>query len=156
MTRPSQEHQSILNRMIVTAPSNAKSSTRPTFSCLRCAERKVKCDRKKPCSGCVKHNVECIYNATKPHRTKHKRVKVQVLADRLSQYEALLQKHGIDRHELPDLGRREVPSEASHTGSAHSGGGQSHDTPAIAPYTNQNSVMHAPSVIQSNSEFVEK
>src|SRR5690606_26012663 len=30
-------------------------------SCLRCRVKKVKCDRKKPCSRCEKHNVECSY-----------------------------------------------------------------------------------------------
>ncbi|KAG0271390.1 hypothetical protein BGZ95_000806, partial [Linnemannia exigua] len=30
-------------------------------SCLRCRTKKVKCDRKEPCSRCQKHNVECSY-----------------------------------------------------------------------------------------------
>ncbi|KAF9177232.1 hypothetical protein BGZ51_008807 [Haplosporangium sp. Z 767] len=30
-------------------------------SCLRCRAKKVKCDRKEPCSRCEKHNVECSY-----------------------------------------------------------------------------------------------
>ncbi|KAF9080622.1 hypothetical protein BGX23_001884 [Mortierella sp. AD031] len=30
-------------------------------SCLRCRAKKVKCDRKEPCSRCVKHSVECSY-----------------------------------------------------------------------------------------------
>jgi hypothetical protein len=42
-----------------------------------------------------------------------KRVKVQVLADRLNQYEALLQRHGIDRSELPDAVNSEIPSRPS-------------------------------------------
>jgi hypothetical protein len=102
--------------------TTAKPSTRPTFSCIRCAERKVKCDRQKPCGPCVKHNVDCIYNASKPLRKKTKRVKVQVLADRLSQYEALLQRHGIDRSELPDIVNNEIPSRPSYGNTVNSGG----------------------------------
>ncbi|KAF9344302.1 hypothetical protein BGX34_005798 [Mortierella sp. NVP85] len=30
-------------------------------SCLRCRAKKVKCDRKEPCSRCEKHQVECSY-----------------------------------------------------------------------------------------------
>ncbi|KAG0090252.1 hypothetical protein BGZ92_003364 [Podila epicladia] len=30
-------------------------------SCLRCRAKKVKCDRKEPCSRCVHHRVECSY-----------------------------------------------------------------------------------------------
>ncbi|KAG0309039.1 hypothetical protein BGZ99_000990 [Dissophora globulifera] len=30
-------------------------------SCLRCRAKKVKCDRKEPCSRCEKHSVECSY-----------------------------------------------------------------------------------------------
>ncbi|KAF9997183.1 hypothetical protein BGZ65_007226, partial [Modicella reniformis] len=30
-------------------------------SCLRCRAKKVRCDRKEPCSRCVKHTVECSY-----------------------------------------------------------------------------------------------
>jgi hypothetical protein len=87
-----------------------KISSRPTFACIRCAERKVKCDRQRPCSTCTKHNADCVFNATKSPRKKHKRVKVQVLADRLHQYEALLQKHGIDQNELLNTANLELPS----------------------------------------------
>jgi hypothetical protein len=138
--------------MISTASVSAKQSVRPTFSCIRCAERKVKCDRQKPCNGCVKHNVDCIYNATKPPRTKQKRIKVQVLADRLSQYEALLAKHGIDRHELSILDRNETRLETSRTGSAPLEGNQSYSPPTTGTSAGQYSVTHT----QTHSEFVEK
>jgi len=75
---------------------------RPTFSCIRCAERKVKCDRQRPCAGCVKGNVECIFNPVQPPKQRNKRVKVKVLTDRLKQYEALLQEKGIDPGNLPN------------------------------------------------------
>jgi hypothetical protein len=97
--------------MATNASPPPKTFTRITFSCIRCAERKVKCDRRRPCSACTKHNVECVFNSSKPPRRKQKRVKVQVLSDRLNQYEALLQKHGIDRSELPDFAPPSHPSQ---------------------------------------------
>jgi len=81
--------------MATTTPSTS-THKRPTFSCIRCAERKVKCDRQRPCAGCVKSNVECIFKPVQPPKQRNKRVKVKVLTDRLKQYEALLQEKGID------------------------------------------------------------
>ncbi|KAI4960383.1 hypothetical protein J4E86_002005 [Alternaria arbusti] len=87
--------------MATTTPSMS-AHKRPTFSCIRCAERKVKCDRQRPCAGCVKGNVECIFNPVQPPKQRNKRVKVKVLTDRLKQYEALLQEKGIDPGNLPN------------------------------------------------------
>lgn len=84
-----------------TAPPMSSRPGRLTYSCTRCANRKVKCDRQRPCSACAKYNVECIYNSSDSHRKKHKRVKVQTLTERLSHYESLLQEHGIDTRKPP-------------------------------------------------------
>ncbi|KAL8801381.1 MAG: hypothetical protein Q9182_004495 [Xanthomendoza sp. 2 TL-2023] len=70
-------------------------SSRPTFSCIRCADRKVKCDRQKPCGACVKHNVDCVFQPSRP-RKEQRRAKNQILVDRLKHYEALLQEHGLN------------------------------------------------------------
>lgn len=34
---------------------------RPAFSCLECRRRKIKCDRKDPCSHCVSVEIECVH-----------------------------------------------------------------------------------------------
>ncbi|KAF2025879.1 hypothetical protein EK21DRAFT_75330 [Setomelanomma holmii] len=70
-------------------------SSRPMFACIRCAERKVRCDRQRPCSACTKHNKECIFSPTKQPRKRNRRIKVQSLVDQLGHYESLLQKNGI-------------------------------------------------------------
>ena len=69
---------------------------RPTYSCIRCADRKVKCDRRNPCSACVRHNADCVFDLSQPPRKKNKHVRDQHLAERLQRYEALLEEHGID------------------------------------------------------------
>ena len=77
-------------------------TSRPTYSCVRCAERKVKCDRQRPCSNCVKHHVDCVFNASRPPRKQRRRVNDQILTDRLRRYEALLRDQGFDPSKLPD------------------------------------------------------
>ncbi|KAJ5538102.1 hypothetical protein N7494_007581 [Penicillium frequentans] len=44
------------------------------YSCVVCHNRKVKCDRKEPCSNCAKANVECLYRPPpRPRRRKRER-----------------------------------------------------------------------------------
>jgi hypothetical protein len=128
-----------LHRMEGATSTAPKIATRPTFSCIRCAERKVKCDRQKPCGACVKHNVDCNFHASKPPRKKAKRVKVQVLADRLNQYEALLQRHGIDRSELPDSGNHEMPSRPNYAHAVDSEAAHAYTTSAPEAIPDRNS-----------------
>lgn len=85
-------------------PSSSMPSrpSRPTYSCIRCADRKVKCDRQKPCSACVRHKVDCVFHSPLPPRKRLKGVKTQMLMDRLRHCEALLQQQGFDPSHLPD------------------------------------------------------
>jgi hypothetical protein len=88
--------------MATGAPPSSSMPSRPTYSCIRCADRKVKCNRQKPCSACVRHNVDCVFHSPLPPPKRLKGVKTQVLIDRLRHCEALLQKQGIDPSHLPD------------------------------------------------------
>ncbi|KAF2866196.1 hypothetical protein BDV95DRAFT_585093 [Massariosphaeria phaeospora] len=82
------------------ASSSSSVPSRSTHACVRCADRKVKCDRQRPCSACVKHQVDCVFHPPQSTRKRHKRVTVQVLADRLRHYETLLQERGVDPSKL--------------------------------------------------------
>jgi hypothetical protein len=67
------------------------------FSCIRCFERKVKCDKVKPiCTNCVKSKAECIFRTPPPPRRKKKRVQEEVLLARLRHCEELLRSKGVD------------------------------------------------------------
>ena len=101
--------------MATSASPSSSVPSRPTYSCIRCADRKVKCDRQSPCSACVKHNVDCVFKPSPPSRKRQKRVKDQVLTDRLRHYEALLQEQGIDPSKLPDTPDSEPRSRSSYT-----------------------------------------
>lgn len=66
------------------------------FSCIRCFERKVKCDKQNPCANCIKSNVECIFRIPPAPRRKKKRPQDELLLARLKKCEDLLKSKGID------------------------------------------------------------
>ncbi|KAM6525999.1 hypothetical protein FSOLCH5_002130 [Fusarium solani] len=68
---------------------------RPTESkrilaCVLCQQRKKKCDRKSPCSFCVKAKVTCIPSTPAPKRKRRKPTKE--LLERLERCEQLLKR----------------------------------------------------------------
>jgi len=94
--------------------TSRSSSKRANVSCVRCSDRKVKCDRQSPCSACVKHNVQCVVRSLQPPRKRAKRTKNEVLNDRLKRYESLLEEQGIDTTDLSETSQLHQPSKFSH------------------------------------------
>ena len=73
------------------------------FSCVLCAQRKVKCDKAPGgCSNCTKARVECIYKAPPPPRRRKKGQNARELdiQAKLKLYEKTLKAHGVDPEEL--------------------------------------------------------
>ncbi|KAJ4541261.1 hypothetical protein HRR88_006684 [Exophiala dermatitidis] len=70
-------------------------SNRPVYSCVRCSDRKVKCDRDYPCGACKKHNVECTYRPARHSRKRLKLLERDALIDRVQQYEAFIKEQGF-------------------------------------------------------------
>ncbi|KAI1052595.1 hypothetical protein LB507_009867 [Fusarium sp. FIESC RH6] len=68
------------------------SETRPPriLACVLCQQRKKKCDRKSPCSFCIKAGIQCIPSTPAPKRTRRRPTK-ELLA-RLERCEELLKK----------------------------------------------------------------
>lgn len=79
------------------------SKARPVHSCLRCAARKVKCDKELPCSQCVRHNVQCNYKHYLAPPKRHSRAKYDRLNEQLRRYETLLREHGLDPSTDPHI-----------------------------------------------------
>lgn len=69
-----------------------------------CQQRKVRCDKQKPCANCVKAQVECRVIPPQPPRRRKKKPHERDLIDRLRKYESLMSQHGISfepiAHEL--------------------------------------------------------
>lgn len=49
--------------MPLNAPEIANNAAEPLkiWNCITCRRRKVRCDRRHPCSPCTKNNVECVF-----------------------------------------------------------------------------------------------
>ncbi|KAI1338680.1 fungal-specific transcription factor domain-containing protein [Xylariaceae sp. FL0016] len=84
---------------VANSPPNPDSSiikvTRG-HSCVLCQQRKVRCDKKKPCSNCVKAGVDCRVVPPQPPRRRKKRIPERDLVERLRKYEALLSQNGVE------------------------------------------------------------
>ena len=65
-------------------------------SCIRCFKRKVRCDKKQPCTACVRHNVDCVPRAPNIPRLIKGRTREEALVRRIQLYEALLRKSGVE------------------------------------------------------------
>lgn len=83
------------------------------FSCLTCRQRKVKCDRRNPCSHCVKAATQCSFIA--PVRGKRKSTKPpkEGLHSKLKRYEDMLKAYGakIELSDDENLSDADVASE---------------------------------------------
>ncbi|WPH04088.1 c6 transcription factor [Acrodontium crateriforme] len=65
------------------------------LACVRCQQRKVKCDRQFPCHICLKAQVQCVPAAPAPRQTR-RRFPERILLDRLRHYEGLLRDLNVD------------------------------------------------------------
>lgn len=80
------------------SPKASEGQAKPAkaYSCIRCFERKVKCDKESPCGNCAKSGVECVFRVPPPPRRRKKRTQEEILKARLTQYEDILRAKGID------------------------------------------------------------
>lgn len=74
--------------------SSAIKLTRGT-SCVLCQQRKVRCDRNKPCANCAKAGAECRVIPPQPPRRRRKKLQEKDLLERLHKYESLLAQNGV-------------------------------------------------------------
>jgi hypothetical protein len=76
-------------------------------SCIRCNQRKVRCDRKYPCSACAKAGEQCSYPGPKRARRILDRLPISELLARLNHREEevvqLWSTGGSDRHEVNSI-----------------------------------------------------
>lgn len=81
-------------------PTNPLAKAPRLLSCLLCSQRKIKCDKKTPCTNCTKARRECISAASLPPRRRKKRFAEAELLARLRYYEELLRKKGVNIDDL--------------------------------------------------------
>ena len=74
-------------------PSKKASSE---FSCVVCTQRKVRCDKEKPCNNCIKAGIACEVAPPPPPRRRKRKLDERELAKKLAKYEELMERNGID------------------------------------------------------------
>ncbi|KAI0131913.1 hypothetical protein BJ170DRAFT_611687 [Xylariales sp. AK1849] len=75
-------------------PSSHSLKSQRVLSCILCQQRKVKCDRRLPCSNCIKSRAECV-PAPVTRRRPRRRFPEKDLLERLRRYEELLHHNNI-------------------------------------------------------------
>lgn len=86
-TEASESHQHTTPELSATKNSKGRS-------CVLCQQRKVRCDRKDPCSACTRARVECIVRAPAPPRRRSRKPPDSDLLARLTRYEQILPSFG--------------------------------------------------------------
>ncbi|KAE8358937.1 hypothetical protein BDV27DRAFT_150001 [Aspergillus caelatus] len=97
----------------LTAKLGARKKIRPTYSCLNCHKRKVKCDRVKPCGACCLRGTpsECEYGTSKKDRHY---IEQSALIENLMQTCESLKRQLAEARQLANL----PPVKAEDTGSS--------------------------------------
>ena len=103
--------------LIVRPPHLPDGSARTQHSCASCRRRKVKCDKKVPCTNCVKHDVTCVSAESSNSRPRKKRFPEAELLARLRKYEAALTKLGVDPDDI--LRGRDPAPDSTHLPKDH-------------------------------------
>lgn len=92
--------------------SGVAKAIHKSFSCVLCAQRKVKCDRVPGgCSNCTKVRVPCVYKAPPPARRRKKGEREVDNTARLRIYEDALRQLGVDPEALVKQSTTENPFE---------------------------------------------
>ncbi|KAL2189209.1 hypothetical protein L209DRAFT_752432 [Thermothelomyces heterothallicus CBS 203.75] len=92
-------------------PSSGAAKPQRVLACQLCQQRKVKCDRKFPCSQCSRMGAQCVPAALIP-RQRRRRFPERELLERIRQYEALLRQHHVPFRPLhPPHAPVDMPSE---------------------------------------------
>ena len=81
---------------LATANTMTPTKSLKHYSCALCHRRKVKCDRKDPCTYCVTHRVPCVPTTLAAPRPRKRRFPEAELLARLRRYEAALKSYGAD------------------------------------------------------------
>ena len=77
---------------VAPVPQNARPPR--VLACILCQQRKIKCDRKFPCTSCTRFRAQCIPAIPAPRR-RRRRFPERDLLTRVRTYEDLLRQHNI-------------------------------------------------------------
>ena len=77
--------------------STKKAARKPhrIISCVKCQQRKIKCDRNSPCANCMKSRLQCVPASALGPRQRRRRIPERELLNRLRHCEKLLRLNNI-------------------------------------------------------------
>jgi Fungal Zn(2)-Cys(6) binuclear cluster domain len=95
---PSQLKVSQSPDMSPPTPSPPAQPPKPqrVLACVRCQHRKVKCDRRFPCSNCNASYAQCVPATLTPRTRRKRRFPERELLERLRNYEDLLRQNNVN------------------------------------------------------------
>lgn len=137
--------------------AQSAARTAKAYSCIRCFERKVKCNKESPCSNCAKAGNECIFRVPPAPRRRKKRTQEEILKARLTHYEDILLSKGIDVHR-DGIRAEDLPATTPSTmgrSTSISSPGSELTTPNATESTETNFVKARLIVDQGRTRFVE-
>jgi hypothetical protein len=105
MTTIENPESQLLAQKIPATNNATRTPSSRLLACVRCQQRKVKCDKREPCSCCIKARVECTSLASLPPRRRKKRFPEAELLARLRRYEEVLRSYGADIDAINNDGR---------------------------------------------------
>lgn len=98
----------------LSAAPGQRNPTQYPLSCTHCRQRKIKCDKKHPCSPCSRSNLNCVF----PERARHPKKKSasskatnDELMRRLGRMEELIEKMKVEGKDL--TGKKVVEDDSS-------------------------------------------
>jgi Fungal Zn(2)-Cys(6) binuclear cluster domain len=93
-------------------PSSQPSKPQRVLACVRCQQRKIKCDRRFPCLNCNTSRAQCTPATLTPHGRRRRRFPERELLERLRRYEDLLRQNNIKFEPLhkDPAGEKESPN----------------------------------------------
>lgn len=84
---PASEHEASASSTSSTAPRAKVARNKITRSCLMCHERKIRCDRRLPCSNCARVDLLCCYPEAKRNETRPQKMSITEMASRVARLE---------------------------------------------------------------------
>jgi hypothetical protein len=79
-------------------------------SCLTCHRRKIRCDKRSPCSNCVRNNIACYYPEVEQHRRRAPRTTIGEICRRVARLERTVAAitHGAATRDLDHRAAAEI------------------------------------------------
>lgn len=105
---------------LLRTPRLGRKPTRIERSCLRCHQRKVRCDKQSPCASCARLGVLCSYPEPDAVVRRPHRATISDLSERLARLERIVQamSHDSNSHDGNDQSTASIGSSPNRSGSA--------------------------------------